>query len=121
MITKLPQSEGSTVGYEISGKIDTEAESAWIAEIAENIKAHGPISALVYLKDDAGWGVNAGIEDIKWIMSHLKEIKKVAVVADSAAWKWLIAIDSKFAKLFGIDEKFFKSEQIDAAWVWLKK
>jgi len=120
MITKLPQSAGPTIGFEITGKIDAEAESSWIAGIEETIKEHGPISALVYLKDDARWGVKAGIEDIKWIMGHMKNVKKVAVVADSAAWKWLIAMDSKFAKMFNIDEKYFTSEQIDEAWSWLK-
>lgn len=121
MIRELPESEGAVLGVEVVGKVTLEMEKAWIEKIDAVVREHGKVSALVYLHDDAAWGVKAGIEDLKWLMTHMKNMDKVAVVSDSKVWKWLITIDSKFAKLAGIGEKHFETADMAAAWKWLKE
>ena len=121
MITKLQQSEGPVLGVEITGKVSLEEEKAWIAQFDGLIEQHGKVSALVVLGEEASWGIEAGLEDLKWLMTHLKQLNRIAVVSHSTVWKWLIAIDSPFAQLVGINEKHFEPSQIEAAWAWVKK
>ena len=121
MITKLSKSKGNVLGVKISGKVSLEMEKEWINEFEKLIAEYDKISTLVFLDDHARWGLKAGIEDIKWLCTHMKNIEKIAVVADSNFWKWYVALDKPFGKLVGIGEKYFKPENIDDAWNWLNE
>lgn len=120
MIIKLPASEGRYLGYEVSGKIGPDQERLWIADMEAALEMHAKVCVLLVLDPGAGWGVNAGVDDIKWVLTHMKKLDKVAIVTDEKIWQWLIALDSQFAKLVGIGEKNFPSSEIDQAWAWLK-
>ncbi len=121
MIKELPQSENSVLGFEITGKVSEEEERRWIARFDDAVEEHGKVSALVVLGDGASWGIKAGFEVLKWLMTHLSKLHKIAIVSDSAVWKWLVNVDSPFAKIMGIGEKHFEHSRIDEAWAWLKK
>ncbi|QLQ31410.1 MAG: STAS/SEC14 domain-containing protein [Candidatus Thiothrix singaporensis] len=120
MIKELPESEGSVLGFEISGKVTLDEEKAWIARLDKVLEEHGKVSVLAVLDEGAGWGVKAGIEDLQWIMKNMKKLDRIAIVSDSSVWKWLIAVDSQFAKMIGIGEKYFETSQIADAWKWIK-
>ncbi len=119
MITKLPESHGAVVGYEITGKVSLEIENEWIAELDQLLKEHDKINVLIVLGKNSRWEKDAGIADIKWITKHVRNFDKIAVVATGSVWKWLIAVDSFFAKMTGIKEKYFEPSLIDEAWKWL--
>jgi len=120
MITKLPESEGHVLGVEITGKVTLDEEKQLLGIIDGLVAEHGKVSALVVLGEKAGWGIEAGIEDLKWIMTHMKRIDRIAIVSDSKVWKWLVNLDSPFAKLVGIGEKHFKPAELAEAWAWIK-
>lgn len=121
MINELPESEGSVLGVEITSKVTLEEEKEWVERFDKAIEEHGEVSALVVLGEDAGFGIKAGIEDLKWILKNLKKLNKIAVVSESKVWKWLIALDSPFASLVGISEKHFEPSEIAGAWSWVKE
>ena len=79
-----------------------------------------PCCVLVVLGEQASWGVKAGIEDLKWLVTHMKTVNKIAIVTESKVYKWLIALDSPFAKLVGIGENHFEPSKIEDAWKWIK-
>ncbi|MCD4824422.1 MAG: STAS/SEC14 domain-containing protein [Phycisphaerae bacterium] len=120
MITKLPESQGAVLGVRITGKVSLEMEKQWIGEVEKVIEEHGKLKILVFLDEHATWGLKAGIEDLKWVLTHMKDMEKVAIVADSLFWKWYVALDRPFGKMVGIDEKYFEPTEITAAWEWLK-
>jgi len=120
MIKELPESTDSVLGFEITGKVSLEEEKEWIARIEAILKQRDKFSALVILGEEAGWGVKAGLLDIKWLMTHMKNINKIAIVSDSKVWKWLITVDAQFAKLAHIGEKHFETAQLTEAWDWVK-
>lgn len=120
MIEKLPESEGSALGVRITSKVSLEMEKEWISKVEKVIEEHGKVRMLVFLDEHAGWGLKAGIEDLKWVLTHMKEIEKIALVSDSNFWKWYVTLDSPFGKMVGIDEKYFKPAEISTAWEWLK-
>ncbi|MCP4630553.1 MAG: STAS/SEC14 domain-containing protein [bacterium] len=121
MITELPESEGSVLGVKITGKVTTEMEEDLIKKVDKVIQDHGQLNALIFLDEHARWGLKAGIEDLKWAMKHLKDMKKVAIVADSHFYKWYVALDRPFGKMIGIEEKYFEPADIADAWNWIKE
>jgi len=120
MITELPESEGSVLGFEITGKVTLEEEKEWIGKFNDAIEKHGNVSALIILGDEASWSVKAGIEDLKWVVTYMKSLYKIALVSDSKVLEWLVSMDSPFAKMVGIGEKHFELSEIDDAWLWVK-
>lgn len=121
MIKELPESEGSVLGFEITGKVSLEEEKKWIERIEEAVEEHGKVSALVILGEEAGFGIKAGIEDLKWLWKNMKKINKIAIVSERKVWKWLVALDSPFASLVGIGEKHFEPAELADVWAWIKE
>ena len=119
MIKELKQSTKEVLAFEIIGKVTLEEERAWIAKIDKALEDQDKISAMVVLGENASWGTWAGVEDIKWLFKNYKKFNKVAIVSQSSIWKWLVAIDSQFAKLVGVDEKFFDVHELKEAWEWV--
>ena len=120
MITKLSESSGRFLGYKISGKIGQHEEHLWIFGIEAALEMHAKVCVMLVLDSDAGWGVKAGLEDIKWLLKYMKRLDRVAIVSDEKIWKWLVSVDSVFARFVGIHERYFKVKEIDEAWHWLK-
>ena len=121
MIRELPESKGAVLGFEITGKVSLDEEKRWIKRIEGAVEEHGRISTLVVLGDKAGWGLRAGMEDLQWITTHIKQLDKIAIVSERKIWKWLVALDSPFAKIAGIEEKHFQPESIEEAWKWVRE
>ena len=121
MIKELPESEGPVIGFEITSKVSLEEEKEWIEKFEKAIEEHGKVSAVIVLDKQASFGVKAGIEDLKWIIKNMKKLHKIAVVSESTVWKWLVALDSPFAKLFGISERHFEPSELADAWIWVKE
>ena len=119
MIRELPQSEGANLAFEIMGKVTAEEEAAWLAKFDKHVEQYDKTSVLVILGENTSWGSKAGYEDIKWLITNFKKFDKLAIVTDSTVWKWLIAIDSPFAKLVGITEKHFEPAEAKEAWDWI--
>ena len=121
MINELPESEGPVLGFEITSKVSLEEEKEMIEKFEKALEENDKVSALVVLGEEASFGVKAGIEDLKWIMKNMKKLNKIAVVSESTVWKWLVALDSPFAKLVGISEKHFEPSELADAWTWVKE
>lgn len=121
MINELPHSQDNILGFEVTGKVTLEEEKKWIQRIEDCLRDHETVSILVVLNEKASWGVEAGIEDIKWAVTHLKSIEKIAIVSSSKVWKWLVSIDGFFAPLAGLKEKHFDHADLSHAWEWVKQ
>ncbi len=121
MIKELPESNGSIIGLEITGKVSLEQEKKLISKIEKIVQEYGKVSVLAILHEGASWGIKAGIEDLKWVTTHIKNINKIAIVSSSNVWKWLVTIDGFFAPLVGIGEKHFKTSDLNDAWAWIRE
>ncbi len=121
MIKELPESQGDALGFEITGKVSLEEEKRWIKRIEGAIEEYGRVSTLLILGDEAGWGIKAGIEDLRWVTMHVKQLNKIALVSDRGVWKWLMALDTPFARMAGVREKYFQPEEVEEAWRWIRE
>ncbi|GLO62263.1 hypothetical protein MACH09_27710 [Vibrio sp. MACH09] len=121
MIKQLIESEGATIGLEISGKIDSQQENQWIEKLDNLIQEQGAINVLIVLNGKFSMDANVVYKDLKWTFSNLKNINKLAIVSDSKLIGLLVAADSPFGKLVGIDEKHFEISKLNDAWRWIKE
>lgn len=119
MIKELAESNGSVLAFEVTGKVSIEEEKSWTRKFDKVLEEHDKVSVMIILGENTSWGTKAGYEDIKWVIKHMKRFDKIAIVTDSVVWKWLIALDSKFAKLVGIGEKHFESSEAKKALAWV--
>jgi stage II sporulation SpoAA-like protein len=120
MYTILPRSQGPVLGVEVTGKITIDQERELIAKAEELIAAHEKISVIVVLGEHAGISMEAVVADIKWVLTHMKNLGKFAIVTDSKLLAALVAVDATFAKMVGISEKHFDRGEIDIAWHWIE-
>ncbi len=119
MIRVLEQSHSHLLGLEISGRVSADEQRRWTQHLDELLEQHDQVCLMLVLSEEADWGELVGMDDIKWVLTHIKSFSKVAVVASSDVWKWLTAVDAFFAKWVGIDEQYFDLGDIDQAWQWL--
>lgn len=120
MIRQLPQSEGATIGVEVSGRITAAEEKQWIDTFNALIETHHTINILVLLDGKLNVGTDVAYQDLKWTFTHLANMNKLAIVSDSRVLSWLVAADSPFGKLAGISEKHFDTRELEDAWHWVK-
>ncbi|MGS4884498.1 STAS/SEC14 domain-containing protein [Roseibium sp. MB-4] len=117
----LPRSDGAVLGVKVSGTLTIEEEKELIAKADELVSTYGKASFLVVLGDHVGVSLKAVASDIKWVMTHMDKIARVAVVTDSKFVSALVDIDATFANLAGIKEKHFATAELDAAWDWIEE
>ena len=119
MIKELAESQGKVLAFEVIGKVTSEEERKWVEKFDTALKEHQKVSIMIILGENASWGTKAGWEDIKWAIKHMKRFDKIAIVTDSIVWKWLVTLDSQFARLVGIGEKHFESSEAKEALAWV--
>jgi len=125
MIQLLEGSESNVVGVEISGEYTKEdveeLEKLFEGKIAEG---HDRLN-LLFKIDNLDIGkihVGAFIEDSKYALKHMDQMRHLAIVGDSKLEKILIEFDNK---LFGkkkkeLIEKYFDVADIDEAWEFVR-
>ena len=120
MIRELSTSKENHLVFEITGQVTLEEEKAWINKFDTLLQTYDKINVVVILGENSSWETDAGLEDIKWLMKHMKKFDKIAIVAEGNVWKWLITVDSFFAKMMGINERYFKPTEKKEAIAWIK-
>ena len=125
MYQVLEGSEGNVVGVEISGEY-TKEDVEELEKIFEGKVAEGYDRLnLLFKIDNLNIGkihLNAFIEDSKYALKHMDQMRHLAIVGDSKLEKVLIELDNK---LFGkkkeeLIEKYFNVADIDKAWEFIR-
>lgn len=121
MIELLEQSYDNCLAFRVSGKVTAEAEQQWISRFEEIIKQYGKFRVMVILDESANWGIEAGMADLKFAVTHVKNFEKLAIISSSKVMEKLVALDGFFAAFMNIGEKHYTPEQADEAWEWLQQ
>lgn len=116
----LPRSNGPVLGVEISGKLDITQENELTDKAESLIAEHDKISILVVLGDQVSVSFEAAASDIKWMLTHMRHLRKVAIVADAKFLKALVSVDAFFAQAVGIEEMYYSTDEIETAWHWIE-
>jgi hypothetical protein len=120
MITKLPESSGTTLGFLIQGKLaDEDYQDVLIPALEEATKAGGKIRILFVMENFAGWTPQGAWDDfINW--PRFLSMERFAVVIDENWHDFMTWLFSVFARLSHSEIKFFHTGQRKEAWEWLK-
>ncbi len=120
MIKELNQSTKNMLVFEITGEVTLAEEKAWIKRFDALLETYDKVNVAVILGKNSAWESRAGWEDIKWLMGHVRRFDKIAIVAEGNVWKWLITVDSFFAKMMEINERYFEPTETKEAIAWIK-
>ena len=119
MITLLPQSYENNLAFEVTGTVTLEEEQAFLESLDEVLEKYDKLNTMIILDEDAKWGQDSGRADLKWLVKHMDNFNRIAIVAGSTTWKVLVTIDSFFAKFIDIHEKYFDTKDAKEAWEWI--
>jgi hypothetical protein len=116
MITPLPQTSGSILGFKLSGELHDADYRAFVPVIEAAIEKHGKVRLLAQFEDFHGWDVHAMWDDIKFATRHCSDVERIALIGDRVWEKWMAGVCKPFtlAKI-----EYFDVENIDKAWAWL--
>ncbi|MBU1118803.1 STAS/SEC14 domain-containing protein [Patescibacteria group bacterium] len=118
MFEKMPESEGNTVGYKAIGKLTDEDYKAIVPELDALVEEHDSISVLFDIESFEGWSLKASFDDLRFVMKHHSDVKKLAIVGDRK-WEEEMAKCSKF--FISAEIKTFETGEMSQAWEWLKE
>jgi hypothetical protein len=125
MFKILEGSEGNVLGIEIVGgylKEDIEELikicDAKLAEGHDQLNFLMKIDQLDFKKSEFG----AFYEDCKYALTHMKNLRHIAVVGHSKLEKLLIELDNKLfgSAKKGLIEKYFDVAEMDKAWDFVR-
>lgn len=103
------------VWVSVDGKVTTDEYRAFLTTLEPIIKNNSPVSFLVDLDELEGVELGAMIADSKFGFSHIKNIKRIAIVGDQKWIKRLTALPNPFA----LEVKGFDEDQEHDAWGWI--
>jgi hypothetical protein len=118
MIEKLEKSDGNAIGYRVSGRITKEDYQALGPEVEALVEQEGNIRLLLDMEEFEWEEVNAWGEDLKFGREFRKKIDKLAIVGNKRWEKWIAAVADPF---YAREAEFFKTDDSDAAWSWLRR
>ncbi len=120
MITILPESTETSIGFKISGKVSGEDYDVMVPKLDEAISAHGKINLLVLMDDFKGYSdLEAAKDDFEFGTHQYRQVGKAAFVAEKKWVKWMVKIMDPFTRR--TDEKFFDPDQLEEAWQWVQE
>jgi hypothetical protein len=92
MITPLPQSTDSLLGFKLSGKLHDEDYQHFVHIVEAAIARHGKVRILSDFEDFQGWDLHALWDDTKFSTKHCADVEKVALVGDRVWEKWMAKV-----------------------------
>ena len=120
MITILPESTESCLGFSISGKVAAEDYDVLVPKMDEAISVHGKINLLVVIENFEGYAsLDAAKDDFKFGTQQYRQVEKAAYVGDKKRQEWAVKLMNPFTR--HTDERFFEPDQLEEAWQWVKE
>ncbi len=118
LFKKLAESSGKTIGYRAAGKITPADFDEIKPEVKALVDKEGKIRILFDMAEYKGETAKGWIADYKFGREIHGKVEKMAVVGDTT-WEKIL---TQFAKLiYATEGKFFKREDIDKAWAWVRE
>ncbi|MGD7652298.1 MAG: STAS/SEC14 domain-containing protein [Verrucomicrobiales bacterium] len=99
----------------INGRITTAEYKAWIEDVKSHIQQHGRVSFLIDIDNLDGVDFGALVADLKFGLTHLTNIKRIALTGH-LGWARKIAA---FPNPFPFEIKAFDDNHEYDAWSWL--
>jgi hypothetical protein len=110
---------GNAVQVKFLGKLAPEFYTTLGEALDTQIKDHGAIRLLLDLRDFDGWqGLSALGAHLKLAHSHVADVQRIAILADSA---WVHMAERVIGGVVKAETKFFSADAFEAAKAWVTK
>jgi hypothetical protein len=119
MIEILERSTGKVFGMRISGKILHRDYQQFVPRLEKLIEEHGSIRCLIEMIDFHGIELRALWDEIKFDISHARQIERCAVVGDRTWEAWLTKLSRPI--FFNAEIRFFEQSEREKAWEWIEE
>jgi hypothetical protein len=107
---------GELLEVQVSGKLHRDDYQHFVPAFDRLVKQHGKIRVLFQMVDFHGWEASALWDDIKFDVTHFKDIDRLAMVGDK---KWEHGM-SVFCRPFTTAKiRYFDQSAIEEARQWL--
>ena len=118
MITILPESTDTSIGFKISGKVTAEDYDVMVPKLDEAISEHGKVNLLMVMGDFEGIsGLDTVKADFNFGTHQYRKVDKAAFVVDKKWQEWVVKIMYPLTRR--TDERYFSPEELDDAWEWI--
>jgi SpoIIAA-like len=111
-------SAGRVLEVRVVGKLTKEAYETFVPAVDAQIKQYGKLRILFVMQDFHGWTAGALWEDLKFDVTHWKDIERLAVVGDKKWEKGMAAFCKPFTKA---EIRYFDLAQLEQAREWLQR
>lgn len=118
MIEKMSESEGKVLGFKVIGTVTKADYKVLVPEVESLIETEGSISLLFDLTQFKWEKIEAWGADLNFGRTYRGKIDKMAIVGDRPREKLITRLAEPF---FSSEARFFYSDNIEAAWKWLKE
>ncbi len=110
-------SVGRVLEVRAKGKLTKELYQKFVPAVDAQIKQYGKLCILFVMEDFHGWTAGAMWQDLKFDLSHWKDIERLALVGDKKWEKGMAEFCKPFTKA---KIRYFDIAQIDEARKWLE-
>ena len=115
MLTKIPDLPSGVIGYEVSGKLETEDYRDTLMPVSQAAAANGEVRVAIVIPKFEGFSGGALWEDLKVGVYHWRAWKRIALVTDI---EWMSHGAQWFGWLTPGEVKYFPLAEQAAAVAW---
>ena len=108
--------DGTILEVQVRDKLTHEDYHQFVPEFERLVKQHGKINVLFEMVDFHGWEAAAMWDDVKFNLTHLSQINRLAMVGNK---KWEQGMANFCAPFGHADVRFFDPTQFAEARAWL--
>lgn len=118
MLEVLPESDGNVIGVRVHGEMTGGECSSLAVRIEELVKEHKSVRLLLDLSDCDRVDPAAAWEEFVMGVKHWNDMERICIVG-GAMWNE-VAARTLNRLAFG-EAEHFSSDEITAAWVWIRR
>lgn len=108
---------GKILEVVVSGRLTDEDYQHFVPAFERLARQHGKIHVLFEMSGFHGWDAKAAWDDLKFGVSHFRDIARLAVVGEKTWQRWM----AEFCKPFTSAEvRYFIKSEIEMARAWLE-
>ena len=100
----------------LTGKLTKEDYEQFVAVADRLIRQHGKLHLLVEMRDFEGCTAGALWEDTKFVLTHFRDIDRLAVVGEE---KWQKGLEPFFRSFTDAEVRYFSNADAPAARYWV--
>lgn len=116
-IQRLPQSSDAILGYQFSGKIQSNDYTTFLLDVLATLREHPQVRLLLAFDDVRGISLKALWADLQFGLHHGREVEKLALVGDQRWSAWLARLARP---MYAEAVQHFGAADQGSAWSWLR-